>query len=314
MNATLLSKALCVLCVVAPSFASASDIEYTDAPMLDNRNAVPPSIRQPHTASFPPVHDLVIKHITRLGISRILTDDQIDYFRRRGTHPRVLYETITEFGITPEENSRLARAGVTFALGKWYLNSFHWAALSDAIVERTISRLIGHMGEIYHTEVVIDVTRIYKDCSANARLGQREFWLLETGPYQHGDHVDIRAGMGEPNLRRGERVLIMAGRTPVRLRAKVGDALAHETLESLQDDFAPPRRLLSRASRGEPGLLEIYRAYKVVRNGFVLKGRGFRIKDPTDNLDRDYFANRVASIFEAQRSECRARVDRVEHS
>ena len=313
MNATLVSKTLCVLCVIVPSFVSASDIEYRDAPMLENRKAVPPSIRQRYSDSFPPLDSLTVKHITRLGISRTLRDDQIEYFRRRGTHPSVLYQYITEFGITPEENTRLAKAGVTFALQQWFFDSFHWAALSDTIVEGTVSGLIGHLGEIYRTEVVIDVERAYKDCSVIPHRGPREFWLLHTVPYQHGDHVDLRAGLGGPNLRLGERVLIMAGRTPERLRAMVGDALAHETLESLEDDFGPPRQLLRRASRGKPGLLEIYRAYKVVRNRFVLKGSGFMVEDPTDKMDRAYFANRVGAIYKAQKHECHARVDRVDN-
>ena len=313
MNATLVGKTLCVLCVIVPSFVSASDIEYRDAPMLENRKAVPPSIRQPYSDSFPPLDSLTVKFLTRLGISRTLRDDQIEYFRSRGTHPRVLYETITEFGITPEENTRLEKTGVTFALQKWFFDSFHWAALSDTIVEGTVSGLTGHLGGIYHTEVLIDVERVHKNCSATPSRGPREFWLLNTGPYQYGVHVHLRAGWGEPKLRLGERVLIMAGRTPERLRALVGDALAHETLESLRDDFGPPRKLLRRASRGEPGLLEIYRAYKVVRNRFVLKGSGFMVEHPTDKMDRAYFENRVAAIYKAQKRECHARVDRVEN-
>lgn len=313
MNATLVSKTLCVLCVIVPSFVSASDIEYRDAPMLENRKAVPPSTRQRYSDSFPPLDSLTVKYLIRLGISRTLRDDQIEYFRRRGTHPRVLYETITEFGITPEENTRLARAGVTFALQQWFFDSFHWVALSDTIVEGTVSRLTGHLGGIYHTEVLIDVERVHKNCSATPSRGPRKFWLLHTGPYEHRGHVDHRAGYGEPKLRLGERVLIMAGRTPERLRAMVGDALAHETLESLEHDFGPPRQLLRRASRGKPGLLEIYRAYKVVRNRFVLKGSGFRVEDPTDKMDRAHFANRVGAIYKAQKHECHARVDRVEN-
>ena len=157
--------------------------------------------------------------------------------------------------------------------------------------------------------------QIYKDCGAVSRLGRREFWLLQTGPHQHGDHVDDMVYPVEPDFRLYEKVLILAGRHPVRLRRLIGSALQKESLDALRDSFGPPRRLIEAASRPRPDVLEIYQAFKVVRDNFVIKGGGFgglRIKHHTDVMEREHFADRVAAIFDAQQSECRARVRRSE--
>ena len=285
--------------------------------MLMNRIALD---RHPKTVeallnSTPELTEFTRKYYLRLGIPNKLSFGQLEHYIRQGTHHSILYGFIAEFGITPRENENLARAGVSFVLDQGEkFNAFHWAALSDTIAEGKVSRLEGHAKGIYHTKVVIDVDRVYKECGTSPLRRKREFWLLQTGPHQHGDHVDDRVDPAEPQFRRGERVLIMAGRNPLRLRNLVGRKLASETLHLLAENYGTPRQLLSVASKGQPGVLEIYSAYKVVRNNLVNKGGGYRVKSPTDVMDRKFFADRQDAIFAAQRTECRARVALVEES
>ncbi len=302
---------LAITLVAWPSLAQTSDFEYVDEPMLEDRRHLLSSDWSYHGHSFPYILDFAKQYFVRIGISQLLTDRQIDYFQRRGTNPFVLYQYVTEFGITPLENQRLERAGITFALSAFEdLDSMHVAALSDAIVEGTVTALDGYPRGIYHTKVVLDVEHIHKDCGAVPRLGPTNFWLLQTGPHQHGDHVDDRVDPTEPDFRIGERVLILAGSHPLRLRSLVGQALQGESLDRLRDAFGSPRWLLRAASRSRADVLEIYQAFKVVRSNFVLKGGGLRIPQHTDVMDKEYFQDRVAAILEAQELECRARVRR----
>ncbi|MCE2425298.1 MAG: hypothetical protein J4F45_09390 [Pseudomonadales bacterium] len=296
--------------------AHGSEIEYRDEPMLEDRRPLPRNAWTYHQ-SLPHILDVAKEYYTRVGVSTLLTDKEIGYFQSKGTNPIVLYDYITEFGITPTENRRLEKAGITFAIGNLAeFNSLHYAALSDVVVEGTVAQLVGHPRGIYHTKVVLDVDRIYKDCGAVSHRGRSEFWLLTTGPHQNGDRVDDVVDWNEPKLRVGERVLILAGVHPLRLRRLVGSALHNESLDSLRESFGSARLLIEAASRSRPDVREIYQAFKVVRNEFVIKSvpLGLRVKQPTDVMEREYFAGRVAAIFNAQRDECRARVRRSEKS
>ena len=138
-------RALCASLVALPSLAQTSDFEYLDEPTLDDRRPLPTNAWAYHGHSFGHILDVAKDFYARVGISNLLTDRQIDYFQRKGTNPFILYDYIAEFGITPRGNQRLERAGVTFAFGNFAeLNSLHYAALSDAIVEGTVTQLEGN--------------------------------------------------------------------------------------------------------------------------------------------------------------------------
>ena len=315
MNKNLLWTLWCLaLCLVAsPLLAQTSDFEYLDEPMLEERRRLPSNAWSYHGHSFPWVLEISKQYYIRVGISKLLTDRQIDYFQRRGTNPFILYDYVTEFGITPSENERLERAGVTFALPTLdKLDAMHMAALSDVIVEGRVTALYGYPRGIYHTRVVLDVEEVYKDCGSGSGRGRGDFWLLLTGPHQHGDQVKNSVYPFELGFRIGEKVLILAGSTPLRLRRFVGSALRNESLEALRDAFGPPRKLIWAASRSRADVLEIYRAFKAMRHKFVIKDEGLRVQQHTDVMDREYFRERVAAIFDAQERECRARVRRAE--
>ena len=127
--------------VASTSQAQSSDFEYLDEPMLENRRPIPSNAWSNHGHSFPSILDYAKQYYLRTGISKLLTDKQIDYFQQRRTSPFVLYDYITEFGITPKENERLERAGVSFALSIFKeMDAMHTVALSDLIVEGRISR------------------------------------------------------------------------------------------------------------------------------------------------------------------------------
>ena len=304
---------LTLMLIASPSLAQTSGFKYLDEPMLENRRPLPSNAWSNHGHSFPWILDVSKQYYVRIGISKLLTDKQIEYYQRRGTNPLILYRYITEFGITPKENERLERAGVSFAIAPpGQMNAMHTAALSDLIVEGRVTALEGYPQGIYHTKVVLDVEQAYKDCATVSRRGRRDFWLLHTGPHQHGDHVDNMVYPAEPDFRIGEKVVILAGSHPMHLRRMVGSALWDESLDSLRDAFGPPDRLIRAASRSRADILEIYRAFKVVRNKFVVKGGGFRKEQPTDVMEREYFRDRVAAISNAQKRECRARVRRAE--
>ena len=305
-------KKLCALLILVSPLAWASDIEYRDEPMLPNRTPLDPGTLESLVGSELEITEFTRKYQTRLGLATILSYGQLEYYRGKGTYRSLLYGLIAEFGITPEEDERLVNAGLTFILDRSSkFDDFHWAALSDTIVEGTVSRLKGYPNGTYHTKVEINVARVYKECGPSLPERKREFWLLHAGPHQRGDHV-IKVISGEPRFRRGEKVVILAGRNPVSLRTFVGIQLAAETLHLQEENYGPSHQLLSRASKGQPGVLEIYTAFKVVGNRLVRKGGGYREKGPTDVVNRRYFAKRVAAISAAQKSECRARVAMVE--
>ncbi|MCE2391792.1 MAG: hypothetical protein J4G09_09975 [Proteobacteria bacterium] len=296
---------LCAFLAAWPCLAQTSDFEYRDEPMLEDRRPLPRSAWEYHGHSFPHILDVAKDYYIRVGISSLLTDAQIDYYRRKGTNPFVLYDIITEFGITPGENQRLEGAGVTFVLRDLAdLDSWHYVALADAIVEGVVTKLDAYPRGIYRTRVVLDVDRVYKDCGTVPAL-RGVFRLL--GPRQHGEQVNH--WVSQPDFRLGEKVLILAGRHPMQLRRLVGSALHTESLDALRDDFGPPQRLIEAASRPLSNVLEIYQAFKVVRGNFVIKSGPLDLKigKHTDVMEREYFGDRAAAIVDAQGRECHTR-------
>lgn len=243
------------------------------------------------------------------GISPKLTQEQLDYFRQRGTNELFLLEYVAEFGITPEESGALLGEGVNMVLrADTEMTVFHWAAFADAVVAGTVVRTEGVLQGPYHTTVYLRPDTYFKNCldlpSAPTTITGS---LLFTGPRIHRSQDDIHRveGLGEPNLKSGEKVLLFLSRVPLNLRALLASAAANRSVSSLEREFgnaADLHRILH-----QPVTLEILLAYKIVGDKAVIKNRAYRIERDDDVVDFSFLKNKVGRIAAAQSAYCRSR-------
>jgi hypothetical protein len=236
------------------------------------------------------------------GISKKLTEEQLDYFRARGVNEAFLLNWVAEYGITPQENEALRKVGVDMVIAHVpQATAYHWAALADVVALGTVTTVVGNPAGPYHSQYQIKVDEYLKDCS-KLNLPVIEGKLLQTGPYYHEGRTEQRELLSEPNIAQGERVILFLSKVPLNLIALLQTAGDQPTRTGLEREFGEIGKLTALAE--SPVGFEVVEAYKVVGSKAVQKIRTLHTPGQTEVVDLDRFKETIRAIGAVQEPYC----------
>jgi hypothetical protein len=241
------------------------------------------------------------KFFQHVGVSKKLNDRQLEHFRGRGTDELFLLRYLAEAGITPEESAALEPLGVQMALSdRMKMGVGHWAALSDLVVIGEVEAVRGNTSGPYRSSVDLRVTKYLKDRPGRAAPRVTGV-LLRSGPRTHNGHTHDYEAMEEPDIKRGEKVVLFLSSAPLNLVSHLGSVMANTDgdLPKSVTDVHGSRADLVR-TLDNPTDLEIVHAYKVVQDKAVFKARAYRVPTPDDVVDLASLTGRVQQIAAAQ--------------
>lgn len=248
-----------------------------------------------------------------IGVSARLSQEQLNYYRERGVSEVFLLGWIAEFGVTPEESDGLRASGVEMAVDSLTkLNVFHEAALADVVVTGKVTGKTGRPEGPYHSTFHVQVDKYLKNCPGLS-LPVIDAKLLESGPRFHKGHlvnVDVK---WEPDLKKGENVVLLLTPVPLsliaRLHSSAGSA-GSEGLLRLEPDFGKIPDLLAFIEDPtliDPEFLQVFTAYKIVRNKAVKKIRTLHAPSETNVIDLALLKAKIGQMEAVQAPYCRFR-------
>ncbi|HEX5759081.1 MAG TPA: hypothetical protein VF121_07790 [Thermoanaerobaculia bacterium] len=241
-----------------------------------------------------------------LGISGRLSAADLDHYRSRGTSEAFLLNWIAEYGIGAGEAEVLRAIGVDLAVRRPAEGAgpYHSAAFADIVVLGEVADVVENPAGPYHSSYPIHVAEYLKNCtpaSPPVVTGR----LLETGARRHGAHIHKVEFAAEPDLAKGETVLVFLARTPFSLIGKLQTPHSAGEMQHLTENYGPVDQLLNEIAA--PSGFEVIDAYKIVDENAVWKMRALHLESWHEVVKLDALRDKIRKIGDVQKEFCAAR-------